>query len=368
MKTFRSLFGFVIAMLVVLFAATGADASQLLRFNITLGDSKPGVPTSHTFQFTHPTNDTLRQVQFEYCTTPSGTCTSPNTLSTSGATKGTFTGLVAAEWSLNSPQPNRIVIHHVGNGHAVGANLEVSLGFQNIQNQSITACEPSNTSSDSCYVRVDTCNNLTCDNSTMDGIVDQGIGSVTVVRAVEVKARVDPIFSFRVSGVPADQTHNGITTSVASTFNNLNFGNLTAGIPRYTAHRLNVTTNTENGYAVRMVMNTPMTGVYAANNIDPFSVGTWGTPTYWTAPTGTSPSVNTGWIGANTTDSDITGWDSTPSQKFGPVSGTQQIVMQGSGSDNGTGAVYVTYGIEANVFQPADTYTGELLYFALPTY
>ncbi len=34
----------------------------------------------------------------------------------------------------------------------------------------------------------------------------------------------------------------------------------------------------------------------------------------------------------------------------------------------GASGVYVTYAVEANVYQPADTYTGVLVYNALPTY
>src|SRR5262249_4614520 len=114
-------------------------------------------------------------------------------------------------------------------------------------------------------------------------------------------------------------------------------------------------------------MVTQMTGVYSANNIDPF-IAPWGTPTTWTDPTGSTPNDNTGWVGANTTDTDVTGWSASPSQKFGTISATANIVMQKSSSDNGSAPVYVTYAIEANVFQPADTYTGTLIYNALPTY
>jgi len=96
--------------------------------------------------------------------------------------------------------------------------------------------------------------------------------------------------------------------------------------------------------------------------------GGWGTPQPWESPVSTTPNALTGWLGANTTDTDVPGWSLAPEEKFGPVELSNNVVMQGAGSDAGTTRVYVTYAIEVNVRQPADTYTGRLIYSALPTY
>jgi hypothetical protein len=67
-------------------------------------------------------------------------------------------------------------------------------------------------------------------------LIDSGVASVTFVEQVSVTARVDATFTFVVDGV-ANVTHNGVTTSVSSAYNTLPFGSLTAGTPKYAAHR-----------------------------------------------------------------------------------------------------------------------------------
>jgi hypothetical protein len=355
-----------LCMLFALFAVVPkAEAAQLLNLRLSLGDSRPTTSNTHTFQFTHQTSTTIRQVSFSYCTAPSGVadaCTKPASLVTTSATKGTLTGLTDGSWTLDATVDGVPVLNHTGAGQSVAAIWSSMHRFQAITNHAIDNCQPGgDTSSDTCYVRVRSYTALG------SGLVDEGIVSYTVVSAVTVSARVDPSFSFVVEGVLSNVATNGLTTSVGTTFNTIPFGNLTAGIPKYAAHALRVTTNTQSGYTVSARLLTQLTGNYTMNNIDPF-IAPWGTPTSWTAPTGTTPNDNSGWIGANTSDTDVAGWDAG-SAKFGTVTTAQAYtVMQASGSDNGSVPVFVTYAIEANVFQPADTYSGILQYNALPTY
>jgi hypothetical protein len=256
-----------------------------------------------------------------------------------------------------------------GDGEGFSGNVQMVINLGSIKNHSVDSCQPDwpsgsdDNSTDTCYVKLTSW--TTADGSS--GLIDEGIASYTVVANVTVSARVDPTFTFTVGADAASSLHNGITTSVATTYNTIPFSNLTAGTPKYAAHKLNVTTNTENGYNIYVRMATQMNGVYTNNNVDPFAKTgvSWGNPLTWQEPTGTTPNDNTGWIGANTTDADITDFTTL---EFGPVGPSDQKVMTGSRSDNGTTAVYVTYAIEANVFQPADTYTGTLMYTATPTY
>ncbi len=348
----------------------GAQAAQVKNLSITLSDPRPNpTSTTHTYLFTHVTAATLKMINFEYCTTPSGTCTAPANVNTSSATEGTLSGITAAQWTLNVGVAANPKLQHTGAGEAVSGNTVMSLGIGTVTNHAIDDCQAAgDTSSDTCYVRVTSCTEVTnCSSSVATNKTDEGIASYTVVAAVTVTARVDPTFTFVVNSVAASQVNNEITTSVASTFSTLPFGNLTAGTPKYAAHRLNVTTNTQAGYTVSNRMVTAMTGVYAGNNIDPFTHA-WSSAAVWTEPTGTAASVNTGWVGANTTDTDVANWTSGMEQKFGGVTSSAQTVMQSSTSDNGASGVYVTYAVEANVYQPADTYTGVLVYNALPTY
>jgi hypothetical protein len=372
MKTARKLLALLLGFSVVLLNETPVLAAQVTRLSVSLSDTRPTVSNAHTWAFTHTSAATLKGIVFSYCTQPSGACTKPGTLVTSAGVEGTVTGLTAADWTLHAvgiSQPR--FENTTANGEAISAGTPVSIQMTTITNPDIggaDACTASsNTSTATCYVRLGTY--TTTDGSS--GLVDQGIGSFTVINFITVTARVDPTFTFVVSEVLHDAIHNGITASEDSTYSSLPFGNLTAGTPKYAAHQLNVTTNTENGYTVTMKMLSQMTGIYSANNIDPFvgSAAVWGTPQDWSHPNGTTtPNDNSAWIGANTTGANVAGWTQPMTGKFGPVNNSENQVMHGLRSDNGATAVYVTYAIEANVFQPADTYTGTLVYNALPTY
>lgn len=175
----------------------------------------------------------------------------------------------------------------------------------------------------------------------------------------------DPSLTFTISGVDANTVNNGITTSVGSDYHTLNFGNLSVLTPKYVAHSVYAATNADSGYIVTMKLYSYLQGLYPANNIDPFT-SPWNNPTTWTEPTGTSPNDNTGWFGANTSDIRVDGW-SSGTAKFGAVTNSNQIVMQSTGSDSGTTA-FITYAIEINLLQPADQYTGSLVYNIIPIY
>ncbi len=197
--------------------------------------------------------------------------------------------------------------------------------------------------------------------------VVKSAGNLIDTYTIIPEVQVDPQLTFTISSVGANTVNNGVTTSVASTFSTLPFDNISINSPKYVAHQLDISTNTEYGYTVKAKLLSLLQGIYPANDIDPFAAtgATWNTPIAWTSPTGTVPNVNTGWLGANTTDTDVSGWSSGV-EKFGPISTVSHEVMQASGRDSST--VYVTYALEVNAYQPADLYSGVLVYNVLPTY
>lgn len=181
-----------------------------------------------------------------------------------------------------------------------------------------------------------------------------------------IKLQEEASLSFTISAVAKDQVHNEITTSVASTFNTLPFDSLTFNAPKYAAHELYVKTNSTYGYIVQVKLDGFLQGIYPGNNIDPF-VAPWSTPTTWTEPTGTTPSSDTAWIGANTSDTRVTNWTTGTAQKFGALDSTLQTIMQSNGSDAGT-TEYFTVAIGANINQPSDLYSTSMIYQIIPTY
>jgi len=179
---------------------------------------------------------------------------------------------------------------------------------------------------------------------------------------------VDPEITFTIEGVPQGETHNGVTTSVTSTITSLSFDHVTVGVPVYAAHKLTITVNqAPSSYTADVILSNPLQGQYPANNIDPFIGGgaSWSSPQSWTSPTGTTANTNTGWIGANTSDTDVGGWGSG-SSLFGPISDT--AVQVANSTEGVTKTIYVSYGLEVNANQPADSYVGTLIYNILPKY
>ncbi|NMB57007.1 LamG domain-containing protein [Candidatus Beckwithbacteria bacterium] len=180
---------------------------------------------------------------------------------------------------------------------------------------------------------------------------------------------VDPSMTFTIEEVASGVVTNGMTTNEASTYDTLPFGNLSAGEQKILAHKLTVDTNAPNGYSVNMkLLYGNLQGIYPDNYISPFAKTgvTWTNPLTWQSPTGTTSNVNSGWFGANTSDTRVSGW-SSGSGKYGPVSTVSHTVMESSEADEGT-SVYVTYSLEVNVYQHADLYSGTLVYEILPQY
>ncbi|MFC1654028.1 hypothetical protein ACFL1M_04240 [Patescibacteria group bacterium] len=191
--------------------------------------------------------------------------------------------------------------------------------------------------------------------------------TITSSRLLIEIANIDPAFQLTIEGESIGQTHNGITTTISTDITTLPFGNLDVGEPEYGAHKLTVAVNDANvSYIVQARLLGQFQGVYPANHIDPYigNSATWTSPQLWAEPTGTTKNVETGWFGANTTDTDVTGWGSG-TNKFGPISTDNVTVMSSSGTNE---TEYVTYAIEVNGNQAADLYNGSLIYTATPTY
>jgi len=368
MKTahFLSLFG---AMVLALVLVRPATASILKSAQLDMSDSRPALSSNYTFNFTHDTAATIQTVSIYFCKEPSWgvACTYPTGMGLTGIDTGDITFSVGLDtnWTLANALGNLLTINRPESGQPLLDDTIVSFTVAGITNPAVAGCNANgtNVSTGTCYAHIGTYTGT----SSQTTLVDSAVVSLTVVEAVTVTARVDPTFTFVVEGVNTSTTNNGVTTSVSSTFSTLPFGNLTSGVAKYAAHKLTVTTNTQAGYTVSVQMVSQMTGVYSANNIDPFVPAA--PHAAWSAPNGTTPSDNTGWIGFNTDDNDVTDWDGAGDvNQFAGVSNTEAVVMKKTTSDSGAVSNYVSYALQVNVYQPADTYTGTMIYNALPTY
>src|SRR5579871_3235978 len=74
------------------YAAELTSRSLTLQAGATDGGSKPSGVVKHLFGFTTATTANIGSIQFLYCTTASGTCTTPHGLDTTAATLTSQTG------------------------------------------------------------------------------------------------------------------------------------------------------------------------------------------------------------------------------------------------------------------------------------
>jgi len=369
----------LLVMSLVVVAPVRADNDLLEGASVALSDPRAGQSSSYTFTFTADVSASIEEIFFQWATTASGVTkpASTNLASAtfnSGGSSTTGSGFIpGTNWAIDTTNAGSGLISiDAGdtNGQVIGDGT-LTIQFDGITNSAITDCQAGVASSDTCFIRIQT--NIdttdTFDTTPSDNTNVKEVATVTytTIQAVTVSATVDPSFTFVISTVAAASTIDTISTTVASTVTTLPFGNVSVGTVKYVAHDLAVTTNANSGYTVTMQMATQMAGTYTGNDIDPYSgsSATWADPKDWTSPTGSTANTDTAWIGAHVTDADISAFSGT---EFGPVNGTANAVMSSSGPDDGSSSEQVVYALEANVYQPADIYSGTLIYYATPTY
>jgi len=307
------------------------------------------INTTHSLAFTINTSDTLKRITFRFSTTLGGT-TKPAHLDLSSATLGSISGL-GGGWSLSTSNAANGEIYIANlSGESVSASTSITVPLLGITNSAIDDCQPGNdTLYDTCPVRITTYSD---EGGTS---VDSGDTSYSVEE--------DLSMNFTIETVPANTSINGITTTLNSSTNSLPLSHLRPNQVQYIAQKLTITSNAPHGYVVTAYLSSSIRGSSDAATISPFSATdvSWNTPQLWSSPPGSTPGDDTGWIGANTSDTRVAGWDSA-SAKFGPISTTPHVVAFSDGPDREGSVVYVTYAIEVGPAQPADYYRGKIMY------
>jgi len=308
---------------------------------------------TNDIDFTTATSSTLTEIDFQYATA-SGGSTKPAGLDLTGTSIGSLTGL-GSGWSLDSSSASSGLLKLVNSGgENIASATAITVPVNNVTNPSIGDCDGSATYEDTCYVNI-----ITYDTGSA---VDTATALYTV--------QDDASMTFTVQGVNSGVTTNGVTTTSATTYNTVPFGDVVPGQLFYAAQQLSVTANAPNGYSVYMTVTSQLGGIYSSTYISPFLAtgASWSNPVAWSEPTGTVSGTNTGWIGANTSDTRVPDWSSA-SAKFAPANNVAgNVVMYDTGADLGGTNAYVTYAFEVNVYQIPDSYSGIINYTVVPNY
>ncbi len=340
-----------------------ATATEVARAgSLTALTTYPSTPkagatsVSYSINFTTATTDNIKQVSLQFATQSGGT-TKPANMSLSGSVLDSTSNL-GAGWSLDtSGSSSGLVFIRRASAGSISASTSATINLDGITNPLLRDCDVASVQLyENCYVGVTTYSD---DGSTA---VDSG--------NIAFEITEDPSLTMLVEGVASGQTHNGITTSTTSSNTSLPFGSIGGGQVKYVAHKLTITTNAPAGYTVSAKLESSIVGNYNSGVVHPFGAinATWTTPQSWSTPDGTTPNNNTGWFGANTTDTRVTGWSGSTSGKFGPISTVARTVARSTTPDRAGTVVYVSYALGVNNLQPADVYTGTIVYDVVASY
>lgn len=364
--------GIVVFVGAVMFSvgAPQARASVLENAILQLSDPRTAqTGVTHTFKFLVQATE-VGSMTFQYCILPSGGCSNTGTvygdlgtvLDGAGAPSETFSD---EAWGTQSDYTASLNVTYDAEDTSAGTQWTVP--FTGMTNPSLANCShatPSNNSTGTCYVRISVYS-----ATDYSGTPDTAIVSLTVTRAVSVSARVDPVFTFTVTGIAGSSaTRNGTALSaVTTTVTTIPFGNLTAGTEKFAAQQLTVTTNTVGGFTIAAYLTANLSGTAYGDDIDPFigDSANQSIPQSWTVPTGTVSSANTGWLGVGTDDTGVSG---QANNAFYSLNMNSDFLVASCPNSASARVTNVVYGIEVNSYQQADNYTGTLLYDALPVY
>jgi hypothetical protein len=364
--------------------ASGAQAGQLTSAKDTLSDSRSLHTTNSTIAFNVASTNALKAIRLEWRITASGGASFPEGIGLGTATLTSITGGAnTTDWTGvadGSSQHQELLTNSNAAGTGAlsgGATITVALGniTNNTSTPSGTACDTI-ANSETCYIRI-----TTYSDAAATLAVDTAVTSYTVITPITVSSIVDPTLTFAVGGVTGTTIDTNDTRATCGTINVVNtttttvpFGNLQLAVAKCGQLSLQVITNSSNGYNTyaKFFNDTDsanmMIGTNPVNNIDPFT-SAFTAPGVFSAPTGNTPSVNTGFLGYRTSNANI-GAFATNNYYGAPFvgAGSGDTVMTKATPDDGSVLTYITLKTQVNANQPADAYTGTLFFSVVPSY
>ena len=346
-----------------------ASAASLTGMSLTLSSSQPDAASvTHTFAFTTATAGTVKGMQFEYCTSGSGACTTPTGLSTTGASIDTGTTDPVAFDTFNiDVSTNGLVAMTDTTGYVDSGSTALTIALAGITNPS------EDSGPTTFYVRV-----TTYSDTGLSSVIDGPSQIVSaVIPVITVSGTQDAILELTVSGVSASTTVGDVndslgdikTTTAGSTATTLPFGSFlplsTAGeASRAVAHSINIKTNGTSGYSASVQSGaSAMTRTGGSETIG-----------YVSADHDWAELASVG-FGVNAQDEGGAGNESNEGV-FGTVSGddldyepiSSAVTLASSAVPTAGVDTMVVYRVQVNVTQAAGDYTGTINYTVLPNF
>ena len=337
------------------------------------GGSQPGVTVKHLFSFTTTANETLGSVNFQYCTTASGTCTIPHGLVTTSATLSNQTG--ATGFTINNSTNGAPYITRTAAAFTAGA---ATYEFSNVTNTDGTDCGNAIVSC-TFYVRI-----TTYSAAALGGSVnDTGTVAASVNTQIVLTGTMPESLIFCTGGSVTTNS-GGIPDCSTATSGNISFNQLFSPADTATAKsQMAASTNANNGYQITYQGATLTSG---SNTITALTGATGTTPTRGLSQFGLNLRANTVTTSTPAIGSDVapaangtnfkgqpvvgTGYDTVDKFKF--IAGSAQAVADsangGTAGPSDAQIYTVSYIVNVSGGQPIGTYTTTLTYVCTATF
>jgi hypothetical protein len=361
----RKLLHIILALsLVLVFVAPSlfirqAQAGTFTLAKVTISDSRAAAGSvSYDFSLTATSSAAIKQIDINFCTTSSGSCTAPPGFNTGtpNLVSDTISGTDRTVSKIaDADNTIRVVVTDMAEQQSP---TDFVMNFNGITNP---------TNAGSIYARI---NSYSDEGITLiDNVVVAS--AILTYESIKVTADVSSVFTFTVAAQNTGSV-NGKAINVTSADSTIPFGTLSNGAEKVAAHVLSVTTNATNGYQITVAAgaNPPLSSP-GGDNIDNFT-GSNTIPTVWSTPTSDTPNTNTGFFGYTTEDFTLTnvgdGIARFQGDKWAGFTTTPAELVYNNSAPEGTEDTVVGWQAEVDTNQPAGEYSGSLTLVATPTY
>jgi hypothetical protein len=360
-----------LALAVIYFASLfphNAAADQITSRSLTLqdgasdGGSKPQGVVKHLFSFTLPAvgNPSVGSIEFLYCTTSSGTCTTPTNLLTTSATLTSQTG--ATGFSIvNTTNGSPYITRSAA---SITAGTSVTYQLSSVTNPGPTP--------GSFYVRIAT---FAATNATGSPI-DTGVVAASTAQQISLSGYMPESLIFCTGGTIT--TTSGIPDCSTASSGSITFNQAFSPSDTATAHnQMAASTNATTGYSITYSGATLTSG---SNTVSPMSSATTGlrgtsqfglnlvTNTTTTSNPAVGANVAPAANGTNYKGQALTGYSTGDTFKFTTSGDTVANSANGGAGPTDAQIYTVSYMVNANGAQAVGTYTTTLTYVCTATF
>ncbi|GAC1502401.1 MAG: hypothetical protein NVS1B10_07140 [Candidatus Saccharimonadales bacterium] len=355
----------VVGLVIQLVPPNSASAAQITSRSLTLqagasdAGSKPGGVVNHQFAYTVPTTGNVGSIKFLYCTTASGTCTTPTGLVTTAATMGTQTG--ATGFTINNSTNGAPYITRTAASITSGTALV---------HQLLGVTNPT-TTNQTFFVRISTYVAI----DTTGSAVDTGTVTASTATQIVLTGTMPESLVFCTGGTIG--TTSGVPDCTTATSGSIAFNQLFSPTSTATtSSQMAASTNAGTGYSITINGVTLTSGSNTVTAMGAAAAGVRGTSQFGvnlklnTSATSTpvvgsevAPIAN----GTNYRGQAAANYNTVDNFKF--VTG-DSVANSANGGAGGTDAQIFTTSYIVNVpgSQPAGTYTSTITYICTPTF